>query len=402
MTEALCSADATRAGGWTGPGGSICYLAGPSAAAALEVPAPLGPGEPRIKSGDFHFVKCKDWAAAQGVQGLELQMGNKVKKCECGKPNAFTLKLCNSCGKTLPEEPTTTPNVFMCFVYGFEGLKLSLRYEDTSMMVIDDMLSLSPAHLNAVWTREWIPDFRWLFARPQQGLETVKTMRGHCDAVFRSQFGGKGYKEKFLVGADGVDLADLVVSGYNFPPSQYQLHLQYIAVPWVPFQYAQYLRGVHCTKERFFPYEYVLRGLTALVEARKCLVIEDDSDAEYIIRKLREVGVDYDAMWTEIVQVGLKEKQEKYANWRHTDFSHAAVDSAKHTLSVKAGGVHAEGAGEPLGSTNDDDKAVLQSYGRPYKDGKPNASAWYGLAKKPGEVVFFPDAHALEAGFTRL
>lgn len=50
---------------------------------------------------------------------LKTQMYNKVRKCACGKPNAYTLDTCNACGKSIADTPiSTTPNVFMGFVYG--------------------------------------------------------------------------------------------------------------------------------------------------------------------------------------------------------------------------------------------------------------------------------------------
>ena len=48
-------------------------------------------------------------------------MKNKVKKCSCGKPCAFTLTECNSCGASLVDlEITYTNNVFMGFIYGLQ------------------------------------------------------------------------------------------------------------------------------------------------------------------------------------------------------------------------------------------------------------------------------------------
>jgi len=48
-----------------------------------------------------------------------------------------------------------------------------------------------------------------------------------------------------------------VIAGCNFPPSQFQLHIQYFLPPFLPFQYRMYLEGQHLTHERFFPLEYI-------------------------------------------------------------------------------------------------------------------------------------------------
>ena len=56
-----------------------------------------------------------------------------------------------------------------------------------------------------------------------------------------------------------------VIAGCNFPPSQFQLHIQYILPPHLPFQYRMYLDGQHYTHKRFFPLEYI-KAVLALDE----------------------------------------------------------------------------------------------------------------------------------------
>lgn len=99
-------------------------------------------------------------------------------------------------------------------------------------------------------------------------------------------------KEQFLSRADwrssvlrsGVQLSDaelvrMVCAGFNYPPSQYQLHLQFIMLPLLPFQYEQYLRGIHFTHGRFFPLQYV-RAVLALDAP---MAIDDNTPIESII-----------------------------------------------------------------------------------------------------------------------
>ena len=38
---------------------------------------------------------------------------------------------------------------------------------------------------------------------------------------------------------------------------QFQLHIQYMLPPFLPFHYVQYLEGNHMTSQRFFPLEYI-------------------------------------------------------------------------------------------------------------------------------------------------
>ena len=40
---------------------------------------------------------------------------------------------------------------------------------------------------------------------------------------------------------DEQKLRALAIAGFNSPPSQYQLHLQFMLPPFLPFQYYQYL-----------------------------------------------------------------------------------------------------------------------------------------------------------------
>jgi hypothetical protein len=56
------------------------------------------------------------------------------------------------------------------------------------------------------------------------------------------------------------ELKGHVCAGLNYPPSQYQLHVQFILPPLLPFHYHLYQRGTHFTHKRFFPVEYVTRN----------------------------------------------------------------------------------------------------------------------------------------------
>lgn len=55
----------------------------------------------------------------------------------------------------------------------------------------------------------------------------------------------KVWRQKHFAGADQLtetDLRGLVAAGFNSPPSQYQLHMQFMLPPFLPFQYWQYLK----------------------------------------------------------------------------------------------------------------------------------------------------------------
>ena len=52
-------------------------------------------------------------------------------------------------------------------------MTVSLRYEDEESLVFDDLLALSPCHLNSVPTTAYIPDWRYLLKDPAQGLALI-------------------------------------------------------------------------------------------------------------------------------------------------------------------------------------------------------------------------------------
>merc|ERR1711865_1117685 len=54
-----------------------------------------------------------------------------------------------------------------------------------------------------------------------------------------------------------------VIAAFNLPPSQFQLHLQYMLPPLTPQHMALWQRGVHFTSMRHFPLEYMLAALSA-------------------------------------------------------------------------------------------------------------------------------------------
>eukprot|EP00727_Mastigamoeba_balamuthi_P003575 m51a1_g13214 hypothetical protein (218) ;mRNA; f:1682-2648 len=126
---------------------------------------------------------------------LLRQMKNKVKKCPCGKAVAYTLPSCNLCGASLAAAPISyTDNVFTGFMYGIEKtvfpLTISMRLQNERFIVFDDLLALSPCHLNVIPTTAYIPDWRFLLRRPAEGLALIREMRALCTAVAREQFGG--------------------------------------------------------------------------------------------------------------------------------------------------------------------------------------------------------------------
>ena len=106
------------------------------------------------------FVKKHSEKVDESV--LVRQSKNKVKKCvKCGKPCAFTLHNCNSCGASLKAVKISyTNNVFTGFVFGIKKgpfpFTISKRSETKDVLVFDDLLALTPAHVNCIPTNVYV------------------------------------------------------------------------------------------------------------------------------------------------------------------------------------------------------------------------------------------------------
>jgi len=155
-----------------------------------------------------------------------------------------------------------------------------------------------------------------------------------------------------------------VIAGCNFPPSQFQLHIQYFLPPFLPFQYRMYLEGQHLTHERFFPLEYI----TAVLALNDPMEVDMNTDMHAIIKRFND-RVDYNAMHAACYErAGVS--HQHLANWQPSDFEHVLPKGASDV------------AGQPKDAVVARDKAILQSYGRPYsKDGKPTGT-FYKFARK--------------------
>ena len=381
---------------------------------------------------------------------VERMLTNVVRKCGgCGKPNAYTLSVCNQCGSDISTTPITkTNNVFMGFVLGIAlappfPLQISLRCASKDTLVIDDLLGLSPLHVNAIPTAEYIPDWRYLLRRPVEGLAVVQRLKESVCGVAREQFLSKpAWCHAFIKGGVKGEAAALspendLLMGFNFPPSQAQLHLQCIAPIMLPFQYAQYLRDVHYTPQRFFPVEYVadlltriaddsnmiqftpasIKGSTPAVQSAKARLDALDSLLEKrsslddplpmiegIVAFATDVySLSYDAYRAALLR-RVEEGQCRFANWRGCGgddangtlcplFKGAIVSSLPQDAALgipdlyipflegeERKGECADDGAAPIGSSAaakaliDTDKLALQAYGRPYDNGRPSGS----------------------------
>lgn len=197
-------------------------------------------------------------------------------------------------------------------------LTVSLRSQTEDTLVFDDLLSLTVCHLNVIPTDCYLADWRYLLKRPREGKRLITRMFDACFDVLYTQF-WSATPPLFRKTAETEkltkeELKGLVACGFNYPPSQYQLHLQFMLPPFLPFQYYMYLRGKHFTYGRFFPLEYGLKALDKLIEIGekekgaeeggeagevKGYAVTEDTPIEEIIAYFKGLGVDYDAIHAE-------------------------------------------------------------------------------------------------------
>lgn len=328
-----------------------------------------------------------------GNSELLERLVNRVKVCKmCGKSCAHTLPTCNSCGASLSSVAVShTDNIFMGFVYGIARgrfpYKISMRSQSREVLCFDDPLAVSVCHLNAIPTSVYIPDLRFLFQDPLRGLAIVnKLFQVAAQAALDQYWDDEAFRRRFFAGlpkpAAAEDLIETVLCGLNCPPSMFQLHLQFIHPPLLPFHYCLVLEEAHFSHGRFFPLEY-MRAALSLGDAVK-MDIADDTDIADIIRRVSDLGVCYDTMHSNILRK-CRRVQQLFSPWEESDFTHQVVNGKVFSL---VEGLVAE-PDKDARCLQQEDTKVLQNYGRPYdRDGRPTGT-YYRYAKSPSEVVNF-------------
>lgn len=321
---------------------------------------------------------------------VQVRLRNSVKCCpQCSKPCASTLDSCNSCSTSLREVAHSyTDNVFMGFVYGIGRGRfpytISVRAETPELLCFDDPLAMSPCHLNAVPTDVYVPDCRYLFKNPARGLEMVNKLYEVAAKAAIEQFWSlPPFREKYFSGQATPSPAQLeafALCGMNCPPSMYQIHLQFIHAPLLPFHYMQALRKDHFHYRRFLPLEYLRQALSLGDKVK--MSVDEMTKLDEIIERVRELGVDYDTIHSKLLQ-RLHALQQKFAPWPETDFSCQVIDGSVYSLTPPEKIPSASAA-----ELQKEDTLAIQNYGRPYVDGKPHGT-YYKFPKQIFEVASF-------------
>jgi len=302
---------------------------------------------------------------------------------KCKKPVAFTLANCNGCGAPMSQvEITHTTNIFTSFCYGIQKeafpYVISLRSADPSILVFDDLLALTPAHLNCIPTDQYLSDWRFLCRKPKQGLELVNQLFEASWKVMKGQFlANAAWKNKIFRLADSIpddDLRTHVACGCNFPPSQYQLHLQFMLPPFFPYHWFLFLNDGHFTKERFFPIEYIRQVLALNISYD----VKEDTPIEELIAFYDSKGVNYLQIWKQCYE-NYAASHKRFANWNSEDFEHLVIGDQLFSLKGETATL-VEGPHD-LKAIFNQDKTTLQNYGRPYNEAGKPTGGYYPFAK---------------------
>lgn len=359
--------------------GALLAGAIPEKFPSVDIPTGCGTLEPTITGGFDAWIKANPQ--------LESQAYNEILKCpNCGKPCAVTMTLCNACGTSLAEVAVSkSPNLFVAFIFGVDKtafpLKISMRLETKDIMVFDDPLAITRAHLLSVPTDVYCPDIRSLFVDPGPALALLKRIEDSAWAALRQGHLASAEWRRKTLSAAGNDmpieaLREHVIMAFNLPPSQYQLHLQYMLPPLLPSHLGVFRRGAHFMHMRHFPLKFVRETLQKMYATGAAFPEAPTLTAQELVERISKLGVDYDKAHAEDMD-RLAKSNALLANYDPADFKHAVKGEEitdKHTRSK----VEAPSAKELDAA----DKLALQGYGRPYKDGKPGG-VYYSYPRSP-------------------
>mmetsp|Transcript_19077 Transcript_19077/g.24739 ORF Transcript_19077/g.24739 Transcript_19077/m.24739 type:complete len:380 (+) Transcript_19077:406-1545(+) len=290
----------------------------------------------RLEAPTVATAFTKNLPAFQGDMKTFVQMYpragkqciNQIKKCStCKKVCAITMTHCNGCGTILSEEISQSFNVFMGFIFGIEKanfpLKFSLRLETDQVFVFDDPLALTPAHVCAVPRNFYIPSALTLFQHPKKGLTIIQQLENEAWRAIEMNFlQSPAWKTQFLQ-QDTANLRDFIISGVNIPPSQYQLHIQFMLPPLLPQHFSLFQRDLHFNTGRFVPTTYLLDALSAL-ETTPLFV----STLNELTSKVQELtGLNYQ-QYSQDYKLRVHNAQLKLAKWHLDDFDFMLLDDS--------------------------------------------------------------------------
>ena len=328
---------------------------------------------------------------------LSGQLTNEVKVCSsCTKSCGKTLHACNNCGWDIADHPVQySDNALMGFVYGIESsdnyyLGTSIRYQDPEYLVYDDIMQTTVVHLNSIPCFVFVPDFRYLFEKPAEGLTLIRRLYDNAVTAAVGLLSNDGFVECFYsseareiiksIGATEF-VKQHVFSGFNYPPSQCQLHLQFILPPYMPYHAVLLEEGKHGSVNRFFTFEYIARVLEVLVDTGGIIRLDEINglSGPHLVDAInRRVDLDYNASFNDAMN-RQRNNNSKCGNWKPSDFNYlvAKVGDDKICLPLRP----EYGIGN-VDSLSKKDKTALESYGK-----GDLGLQFYSYPRRAGEVT---------------
>lgn len=220
-----------------------------------------------LATGEQTPQSVEEEDAMRHVPTPEDQMVNLIRKCpKCDKScGVIMLHWCNQCGTDISSvKPSTAPNVLMLIVRG--RLQTGIIWQDKNLIVVQDPLSLAAIHFIVIPTKIYVSHVMQLFKFPREGLGLIQVLYAAAQDVIK-EFWNLTNPNQPPADVHTV-LENHTVIGFNYPPSQYQLHLQVIVGPLTMDHYEAFLKGNHFTEQRFFPYKFVHDALSKFQEHR--------------------------------------------------------------------------------------------------------------------------------------
>jgi len=173
--------------------------------------------------------------------------------------------------------------------------------------------------------------------------------------------------------------------GCNYPPSQFQLHLQSILPPYCPYRWLLHKNGGTSMYERFFSLEYIENVL-------KCNIVMAVNEESPTIREIVDTfsarGVVYDNYFRKILKE-IDDGHDKLVNWNYEDFEYIKIEDVVYSIGENSElTVCVMSEDEIRAIANNRDLACLTNYGRPYINQK-FTGGYYSFAKDQPLPGFF-------------
>ena len=254
-------------------------------------------------AGKFHGMDLTTFADHLPVHKSKLtNVGVICSNCKrfCGfRPDLYDVPgqhpNCNECGTPLKREPDVSENPFMAMLFGvqqffFRGKNqdatASIRLENEDVLIFDDLGYNSPGQVVTIPTKVYIPNVSFLFNNYAEALELLDTMNAARKQVYTDQFLQNSEWLEMMFGSDAKllfngdadknweTLQSLMRVGFNYPPSQFQLHIQTSVVPLTPFNHSKLKNGEHFPKDRWLRKNFTKKFVGYLVTCEKqfCII----------------------------------------------------------------------------------------------------------------------------------